>query len=214
MKIMRFFFFFFHNYAFEKEELVSGRSQQNKRCSSASERSQDVSLCRASNQSQLGRGLLVDPEHAGGIRYTLAPQQLWLPLEELDRLYQGNKPSLKGRENAEIGSSSAGWWVDVLTFEKLPSRLCFILNCASRACSSDSRLSIKLTPPLELEVCWVYRSSRTEPLINLQLHLIHFSFAPVEILTISIIDKIAFFFLSKTTTPTPHKKSNFGQNHL
>lgn len=57
-----------------------------------------MSLCRASNHSQLGRGLLVDPEHAGGIIYTLAPEQLWLPLEELDRLYQRNNPSLKGRE--------------------------------------------------------------------------------------------------------------------
>lgn len=154
---------------------------------------------------------MVDPEHAGGIRYTLAPEQLWLPLEELDRLYQGNNRSLKGKENAEIGSSSAGWWVDVLTFEKLPSRLCFILNCAPRACSSDSRVSIKLKLPLELGVCWVYCSSKTERLINLQLHLIHFSSALVEIfVTISIIDKIAFFLPSTTTTVKFRQKTTDG----
>lgn len=61
--------------------------------------------------SQLGRGLLVDPEHAGGIIYTLAPEQLWLPLEELHRLYQRNNPSLKGRKMQRLARllQGGGW---------------------------------------------------------------------------------------------------------
>lgn len=70
-----------------------------------------MSLCRASNLSQLGRGLLVDAEHTGGIIYALAPEQLWLPLEELDRLYLRNNPSLKGRKIQRLGCllQGGGW---------------------------------------------------------------------------------------------------------
>lgn len=79
----------------------------------------------------------------------------------------------------QTGSSSAGWWVDVLTFEKLPSLSVFsVLNCAPRAFSSDSHLSIKLKLALELEVCRVHPSSKTEPFIHLQPN---FSFVPFEI---------------------------------
>lgn len=90
--------------------------------------------------------------------------------------------------------------MDVLTLEKLPSRLFFILNCAPRALFSDSRLSIKLKLPLELEVCRVYRTSKTKRLIiNLQLHFIYFSSVPFEIfVAISIIPKLSFF-QGKTT---------------